>query len=162
MTPRPPFAAPPPGRLRVSAAVLDHVVTVAAGAVPGVLSTESLAGAAALGGAVGGVLGLAQGGPVGAAVGASVGGAAGAATARALSGRRRVRTLSEVVAGGAAPALHVAVVARYGRDLVALAAEVRVAVEVALHEAVGLVPGPVVVEVVDVVDPASPLPRPAP
>ena len=160
MTPPPRFAAPPPGRLRVSGAVLDHVVTVAAGAVPGVLSTESLAGAAALGGTVGGVLGLVQGGPVGAALGASVGGAAGAATARALSGRLRARALLDVGAdagGGAAPALRVAVVARYGRDLAALAAEVRAEVEAALRETVGLVPGPVVVEVVDVVDPASPL-----
>lgn len=153
--------APPAGRLRVSGSVLDHVVTVAAGGVHGVLSTESLVGGTALGGAVGGAVGLVQGGPVGAAVGASVGSAAGAAAAHALHRRRRAAALSDVE-GGAAPAVHVAVVARYGRDLRALAAEVRAEVEAALREAVGLVPGPVVVEVVDVVDPAAPLARPAP
>ena len=161
MTPARPLTAPPPGRLRVSGTVLDHVVTLAAGGVHGVLSTESVAGGAALGGAVGGAVGLVQAGPVGAAVGASVGSAAGAAAAHALRGRRRAAVLADVE-GGAAPALHVAVVARYGRDLAALAAEVRSAVEAALREAVGFVPGPVVVEVVDVVDPAAPLPRPAP
>ena len=159
MTPTPPLPTPPPGRLRVSGAVVDHVVTVAAGGVHGVLSTQSLAGGAALGGAVGGAIGLVQGGPVGAAVGASVGSAAGAAAAHALHDRRRAHALSDVE-GGAAPPIHVAVVARYGRDLAALAAEVRAEVEAALHESVGLVPRVVVVDVVDVVDPGAPLARP--
>ena len=155
------FRPPPPGRLRVSAAVLDHVVTVAASGVQGVLSTESLVRGAAVGGAVGGALGLVQAGPVGAAVGVSVGTAAGAAVAH-VAGHAGRHALREVEAA-AAPPLRVSVVARYGEDLGALAARVRAEVEAALVEALGLVPTSVTVEVVDVADPAArPLPDAGP
>ncbi|WP_412061028.1 hypothetical protein [Rubrivirga sp. IMCC45206] len=146
----------PTGQTRVSAAVLDATATLAAGDVRGVLSVESLAGGAALGGALGGALGLVQAGPVGAAVGASAGAAAGAAMSHALGDLQRRQSFS-AIDGAAAPDLHVAVTARYGEDLIALADRVRAEVEAALLDSLGLQPGRVTVEVVDVVSPEAEL-----
>ncbi len=138
----------------MSDAVLDTTTTIAAGEVRGVLSVESLAGGAALGGALGASLGLVQGGPLGAAVGASAGAAVGAAAGHAIRDRQRRQTFSDV-GGAVAPALHVAVTARYGEDLVALAGRVRAEVEAALLDVLGLRPGGVTVEVVDVISPEA-------
>ncbi|MAQ93113.1 MAG: hypothetical protein CMM84_06270 [Rhodothermaceae bacterium] len=147
------------GRTRVSAAVLDATTTIAAGDVQGVLSVESLTGGAMLGGALGGTLGLAQGGPLGAAVGASAGAAVGAAAGHALRDRQRRQAFVDVdgADGPAAPDLHVAVTARYGEDLLTLADRVRAEVEAALLDVLGLRPGRVTVEVVDVVSPEAEL-----
>ncbi len=142
------------GRTRVSDAVLDATATIAAGEVQGVLSVESLAGGAVLGGALGATLGLVQGGPVGAAVGASAGAAVGAAAGHALRDRQRRQTFLDVE-GTLAPDLYVAVTARYGENLVALADRVRAGVEAALVDVLGLQPGRVTVEVVDVVSPEA-------
>ena len=143
------------GRTRVSAAVLDATAIVAASGVRGVLSVESLTRDAALGGTLGGTLGLVQGGPVGAAVGASAGAALGAAAGQALRASRR-RTAFTTVGGPdglVAPDLHVAVTARFGEDLHVLGERVRSEVEAALVDALGLRPGLVTVDVVDILSP---------
>ena len=139
----------PRGQTRVSDAVLDATATLAASDVRGVLSVD-VAGGAAVGGAVGVALGMVQGGPVGAALGASAGAAAGAAASHALRHRQRRASLS-VLEGATAPPVHVSVTARYGEDLIALADRVRAEVEAALLDALGLRPGAVTVDVVDVV-----------
>ncbi len=143
------------GHLRLSAGVLDHLVTVAAGDVQGVMDTQSLVGGALVGGLIGGAVGFAQAGPAGVALGAPLGSAAGAATARWLAERR-----AELVTldGQTAPALEVRIVARYGEDLLGLAERVRASIEAALQDTLGLEPGPVTVEVVDVVDPTGAAP----
>ncbi len=148
----------PLGRTRVSNAVLDATATLAASEVAGVLSVEGLAAGAAVGAAVGGALGLVQGGPVGAAVGASLGASAGAAASHALRDRSRRETLSVIAStsGGAiAPPLTVQVVVRYGEDLVSISDHVRRRVRMALLDALGLEPGQVTVEVLDVVSPEA-------
>jgi len=140
----------------VSGVVLDHVVTVAASGVRDVLATERLVGSATVGATIGGVVGFAQGGPVGAAVGASVGSAAGAAAH--LMWAQRSDALAEVVGPDwVAPPVRVAVVARFGADLEALADRVRAEVTDAIEAAVGLRPAVVTVEIVDVENPAQPL-----
>lgn len=147
------------GRTRVSDAVLDSTAIVAASGVRGVLSVESLTRDAALGGTIGGTLGLAQGGPVGAALGASTGAALGAVAGHALRFSRRRSSFSLIEGEGSpvAPDLHVAVTARYGEDLLALASRVRDEVEAALLDALGLRPGVLTVDVVDVVSPEAEL-----
>lgn len=135
--------------------MFDVATTLAASEVQGVLSVESLALGGALGSAFGGALGLVQGGPLGAAVGASAGAAAGAAAGHALQQHRRRETFSDVSAERVAPDLHVVVTARYGEDLVALADRVRTEVELTLRDTLGLAPGAVTVEVVDVVSPEA-------
>ena len=147
------------GHLRLSAGVLDHLVTVAAGEVQGVMDTQSLVGGALVGGLIGGVVGFAQAGPAGVALGAPLGSAAGAATARWLAERHATLI---VLDGRVAPALEVRIVARYGEDLHGLAARVRASIEAALRDTLGLEPGPVTVEVVDVVDPTSAAPAAPP
>ncbi len=150
------------GQVRVSAAVLDRLTTVAASEVPGVLHTESYVGGAVVGGVIGGAVGFAQGGPAGAAAAAAAGSVAGAAAAHLLHERRRQQELAPLD-GDVAPELDVRIVARYGEDLHALAEQVRGSVEAALRETLGLRPSAVRVEVVDVADPGSePAPAPYP
>lgn len=146
-------SVPAGGRVRVSASVLDSLVTVAASDVQGVLHTESAIGGALVGGLIGGVAGFVQAGPAGAAVGASVGSAAGVAAGQLVHNHRSQQRFA-TLDGTALPELSVRVVARYGEDLTALADRVRRSVEQALREALGLEPGLVCVEIVDVVDPA--------
>ena len=140
------------GQVRVSAAVVDHLVTLAASDVEGVLHTEGVVGGAVVGGVLGGVVGFAQAGPAGAAVGASVGSAAGAAATH-LAFEQRQRRAFTAVTGTELPPLSVRVVARYGEDLAALAEGVRLSVEQAVGEVLGLAPTSVTVEIVDVLDP---------
>ena len=145
----------PRGQTRVSDSVLDATALVAASGVQGVLTVEALTRGAAIGGAIGGTLGLVQAGPLGAALGASAGAAAGAAAGHALGSRQRRETFSTLEGGVASPDLHVAVTARYGEDLEALAGLVRAEIEAALRDALGLRPSLVTVEVVDVVSPEA-------
>ena len=142
---------PPAGHLRLAAGPLRDVATLAASGVPGVLSVDSLVRGAALGGAIGGTVGLVYGGPAGGVAGASVGTAVGAAAGAAAQRARRL-ALAPVL-DRRAPDLDVAVVARYGQDLAALAGDVRAAIRAALRDQLGLDPGAVSVQVVDVVSP---------
>jgi hypothetical protein len=128
---------------------------VAASGVQGVLTVEAVTYGAAIGGAIGGTLGLVQAGPLGAALGASAGAAAGAAAGHALGTHQRRERFSALGEGVVSPDLHVAVTARYGEDLAALAGRVRDEIEAALQDALGLRPGRVTVEVVDVVSPEA-------
>ena len=132
------------------------MASLAASAVPGVLSVESLVTGAAVGGAIGGTVGLLYGGPAGGVAGVSLGTAVGAAATAAASRARR-GALAEVD-GRAAPDLQVDVVARFGQNLAALADAVRDAVRAALRDQLGLEPGRVTVDVVDVVSPELELP----
>ena len=128
---------------------------MAASEVRGVLRVEALTRGAAIGGAIGGTLGLVQAGPLGAAVGASAGAAAGAAASHALGSFQRRERFSTLDEGALTPDLHIQVTARYGEDLTALADRVRHEIESALQDALGLRPGRVTVEVVDVVSPEA-------
>lgn len=150
------FDSPPvEGHLRMSASVLDQLVTVAASDVQGVMDTQNLVEGALVGGIIGGAVGFAQAGPAGAAFGAPLGSAAGAAAAHWMAERRAGLVALD---GRVAPALEVRVVARYGEDLNALSERVRASIEAALRDTLGLEPGPITVEIVDVVDPGNEMP----
>ncbi len=143
------------GRTRVSESVLDSTAIVAASEVYGVLTVENLTRGAAIGGAIGGTIGLVQAGPLGAALGASAGAAAGAAASHALGSLHRRESFATLNDGSESPDMHIGVTARYGEDLSALAERVRAEIEAALLDALGLRPGVVTVEVVDVISPEA-------
>ncbi|GIV58744.1 MAG: Asp23/Gls24 family envelope stress response protein [Bacteroidetes bacterium] len=143
----------PPGRLRISEAVLDKLVIAEVHQVPGVIDVHGWMIAAALGGVAGGVVGFAEGGPVGAVVGGTVGSAVGATAARIVEHRRQQRRYFE--AGADRPAVRLRLTGAFGEDLHALAETVRHRVRQAVEEATGLTPSRIDVEFVEVA-PAPP------
>ena len=138
----------PPGRLRISESVLDKLVIAEACQVPGVLDVHGWMIAAALGGVAGGVAGFVEGGPVGAVVGGTVGSALGATAAHLLEHHQHRRRYFE--AGADRPTVHLRLTGAFGRDLRAVAEEVRRRVAEAIEGLTGLAPSRIDIEFVEV------------